>query len=63
MSSTLAGIAATCRWRELIPGLGYDLEKIAPVTVLLIGTGTIPYETAVGTVPAIASLGCYLIAR
>lgn len=37
----LVGIAATRRWRELMPGLGYGLEKMAPVAVLLIGTGTI----------------------
>lgn len=37
----LVGIVATRRWRELMPGLGYGLEKMAPVAVLLIGTGTI----------------------
>lgn len=37
----LVGIVATRRWQELLPSLNFGLEKMAPVAVLLIGTGTI----------------------
>ncbi len=37
----IAGIAATRRWRDLLPGIGYGLEKMSVVAVLLIGTGAI----------------------
>ncbi|MDR2882990.1 MAG: GntP family permease [Alistipes sp.] len=37
----LAGILATRRWRDLSAGLGYGLEKMSGVAILLIGTGTI----------------------
>lgn len=35
------GIVTTRRWKELLPSLNFGLEKMAPVAVLLIGTGTI----------------------
>jgi GntP family gluconate:H+ symporter len=37
----LAGIVATRRWKDLAPGMGYGLEKMSNVAILLIGTGTI----------------------
>ena len=37
----LVGIVATRHWQELLPSLNFGLEKMAPVAVLLIGTGTI----------------------
>ena len=37
----LAGIVAMRKWRDLIPGIHYGLEKMSVVAVLLVGTGTI----------------------
>ena len=37
----LAGIVAMRKWRDLIPGIHFGLEKMSVVAVLLVGTGTI----------------------
>ena len=37
----LAGIVAMRKWRDLVPGIHFGLEKMSVVAVLLVGTGTI----------------------
>lgn len=37
----VAGIVATRKWKDFLPGIGYGLEKMSTVAVLLVGTGTI----------------------
>jgi GntP family gluconate:H+ symporter len=37
----VAGVAAMRKWKSLAPGMGYGLEKMSVVAVLLVGTGTI----------------------